>query len=79
MCFFSNVSTISMHMQMMEEFDRVVEPQKKTFLACKLRWLECVPNILVAARKEKNVHVDYWIQLYNDSNDEGTKIVCAYV
>ena len=59
-------------MQMIEEFDRVVEQQKKTFLKCKLRWLECVPKILEAARKEKNVHMDCWIQQYNDSNDEGT-------
>lgn len=58
-------------MQLIAEFDRVVEQQNTSFLAVKLRWLELVPRILEAARSEGNESIANWLRQRSEASDEG--------
>lgn len=61
----------SQYVQMIAEFDRVVQQQNASFLAMKLRWLELVPKILKAERCEGNGSIAHWLEQRSDSSDEG--------
>ena len=58
-------------MQLIAEFDRVVEQQNASFLAAKLRWLELVPRILEIARSEGNECIAHWLHPRSEASDEG--------
>lgn len=63
--------SIYTYMQLIAEFDRVVEQQNASFLAVKLRWLELVPRILEAGRSEGNESIAHWLHQRSESSDEG--------
>ena len=58
-------------MQLIAEFDRVVEQQNASFLAANLRWLELVPRILEAAKSEGNESIAHWLHQRSEASDEG--------
>ena len=58
-------------MQLIAEFDRVVEQQNASFLAAKLHWLELVPRILEAAKSEGNESIAHWLHQRSEASDEG--------
>lgn len=57
--------------QIIKDFDRVVEAQQKSFLSCKLAWLECAPKILHVSKSEGGANVQYWLQQLDEGTDEG--------
>ena len=57
--------------QIVEEFDRVVQVQSKSFRMCKLAWLELVPKVLELAKGEGTGLIKFWLQQLNESTDEG--------